>query len=987
MERIDWRNYDYSDGPPRASSTRISNPYIRSSTPSHLSKDFAVGQRVTTYKNKNKKNVNITTFDPFHSPLPSLDETAPAELNPKVSPSDSVDSISKIIGKRTLSYRPPASSTITSADKPPTQQLGSSSPPPPPPPPPPPYRSTGISTALYATKGHGAHTLRPSTRNSCNTVSTRKSIREPQPFAPPLDEEEAEPFDENESLPSQPPSLSPRDMPNTTLINNTQERTLSFSGNGAQHSNHCSEEVMKHDHQHSQTGISTKTPRTYDNNTAFEEEWNKAENEWKEAEEYIEEGDDGCGNDDSPEEEEFEFESFAGDRSTTVAGSTVAESTIVSEYIMEDVALTTNETKLIPSSILRRSGRYRDGSPCSSSETKSVSSSVMNNNSKSGMLDTTKKEASNIDGETDIILPSKEESKKKSSGSSSSLSIKKRRREKRRLSRRRSRDQDDDDDDTSIDDMEGVSSPKKRADTLQDRTKQAWSVRNRVASGSGNDSNPRSKKENGDRVTFVSFEKNTVHEFVPEKENSDSATTQRTEYTQEFEDDDTYAGRSMDSVYTKSAESEVEDLLKDFFLIGRGKANNPGRRRLRYRKNRKDALADNVEDEQAKKYSSESTTVDEDDTTLGGDVTEDQSSFGSNNNNQEINTNERSETKENNKEQSLKSRSTQNGEITDDDPLDIVWNCVDDGMKTLTSAFNLLGGEDPDETNSRSINGYEKEATASSNEDYNATKQWMKDAQGSLFHNDSEVIEGIDCIAVPEVRQVDKECGLMQLSFNAVKIKHEISGMEYDETSKLNVMEEIKFVVMTVGLPVGIIFGENDVGCWVTRIFQSGNAAINSRGDKIELGDQLASINGNTSMNKSVAEVCRLLAGAPDPSAIELTFIRYIGPFRPKKKDDHQQGWEVIDSQVSVNQDVVLPTTPIKPRSLQSRVKKGSPRQKQRYEHSLLLQDKTGICNNVHNENLVKNSGGLVEVDKKKKKKLFSFSRLIGRKKKEKNGT
>ena len=47
-------------------------------------------------------------------------------------------------------------------------------------------------------------------------------------------------------------------------------------------------------------------------------------------------------------------------------------------------------------------------------------------------------------------------------------------------------------------------------------------------------------------------------------------------------DDTTLAGRSLNSVYTKSAESEVEDIIKDIFMIGSGEGTNPGRRKVKF---------------------------------------------------------------------------------------------------------------------------------------------------------------------------------------------------------------------------------------------------------------------------------------------------------------------------------------------------------------------------------------------------------------------
>ena len=155
-----------------------------------------------------------------------------------------------------------------------------------------------------------------------------------------------------------------------------------------------------------------------------------------------------------------------------------------------------------------------------------------------------------------------------------------------------------DDDDTSIDDV-GKSLPQKRADTLKDRTKQAWSARNRATAAAV--TNTDAAVEKRDRVSFRAND--TIREFTPDSQEEDSYSsagdseedddtyteyTEYTEFTEMTGDDDTFAGRSMHSVYTKSNESETEDIIKDFLLIGRGQATNPGRRQLKYKKGRKE---------------------------------------------------------------------------------------------------------------------------------------------------------------------------------------------------------------------------------------------------------------------------------------------------------------------------------------------------------------------------------------------------------------
>ena len=92
-------------------------------------------------------------------------------------------------------------------------------------------------------------------------------------------------------------------------------------------------------------------------------------------------------------------------------------------------------------------------------------------------------------------------------------------------------------------------------------------------------------------------------------------------------------------------------------------------------------------------------------------------------------------------------------------------------------------------------------------------------------------------------------------------------------------------------------FEENEYGCAVQKIFPNGNALNSSRGDKLEVGDHLASINGASAFQKNVTEVCKALAASKSSDDIHLVFIRYIGPIRNSNAIE-QQGYEVIDPQV-----------------------------------------------------------------------------------------
>lgn len=103
-------------------------------------------------------------------------------------------------------------------------------------------------------------------------------------------------------------------------------------------------------------------------------------------------------------------------------------------------------------------------------------------------------------------------------------------------------------------------------------------------------------------------------------------------------------------------------------------------------------------------------------------------------------------------------------------------------------------------------------------------------------------------------------------------------------------------------------FEENENGCAVQKIYQNGNTFNNSRGDKVEVGDHLASINGTSTFKMNVTDVCKILAACPSAEEIHLVLLRYVGPIRSSNAIE-QQGYEVIDPDVARTQDLQLKKT------------------------------------------------------------------------------
>jgi PDZ domain len=80
-----------------------------------------------------------------------------------------------------------------------------------------------------------------------------------------------------------------------------------------------------------------------------------------------------------------------------------------------------------------------------------------------------------------------------------------------------------------------------------------------------------------------------------------------------------------------------------------------------------------------------------------------------------------------------------------------------------------------------------------------------------------------------------------------------------------------------------VIFQEDYSGCWVTTVMPDGNAG---RSRRVEPGDQLAAIDGRSSVGMKVDDICDAISEVASRSKqIELTFLRYVGPFQPLPSD------------------------------------------------------------------------------------------------------
>jgi hypothetical protein len=252
----------------------------------------------------------------------------------------------------------------------------------------------------------------------------------------------------------------------------------------------------------------------------------------------------------------------------------------------------------------------------------------------------------------------------------------------------------DDCDDTSCEDNYGAK-PQSPAN-LQQRTAQAWEIR-RAHSNPKAKSAPIKSTSVPTKSTSVptksisapkSPAKTPVKVGVSFRAEDTVHTFERDEV--EVEDDDAYCSfddRSMESEYTKTMESEVEDLVKDILFIGDPLKIRPGHRKV------KDKPGLKPRGQRQRQYQEDDDDDDDDDdetpeerTVEAHDDVAAVSKFRVNMQRRESTAEDQSISDE---EGTLESSPVVSQENEDDDPLLAMWNVMESGLNAMTSALGL----------------------------------------------------------------------------------------------------------------------------------------------------------------------------------------------------------------------------------------------------------------------------------------------------------
>lgn len=432
-------------------------------------------------------------------------------------------------------------------------------------------------------------------------------------------------------------------------------------------------------------------------------------------------------------------------------------------------------------------------------------------------------------------------------------------RRKLRSSRVRGAEDDGEESDTSLDEPYGSIKP---TTSLQQRSQEAWkrkasmrtspkTVENTASSSLTKKDSPTSGKVSPNNESLSFSKRNTIQYIKTEHDDEMECSTQ--------------GNQSISTFYSKSAESEVEDLIKDILLIGSGKDSRPGKRKVKEARNTNQHLRQQVSVKAAH----------------SGDESQDGTVPGT----------------------TLAKVSKRNDD--GGDPLTTIWNFLfeggankeerdeakDDLSTSIVACPKTTGG----------FLDYASELFLGRNSKASDNEQ---SADGATASNKG-AFNNLPALASAPSLEEDRR--LVELATEAARSIHRIKGCDFDDTYEIDFSKEIKFIVVDLELPLGLVFQEHDVACWVTKVLPKGSASLNG---KVQVGDQLAAIDGRSAISMRVGDVASLI-GEKDP-AVELTFMRYVGPIRPRLGSVKEEGYEVNPGNLLKRNAYSQPNSPLR---------------------------------------------------------------------------
>lgn len=228
----------------------------------------------------------------------------------------------------------------------------------------------------------------------------------------------------------------------------------------------------------------------------------------------------------------------------------------------------------------------------------------------------------------------------------------------------------------------------------------------------------------------------------------------------------------------------------------------------------------------------------------------------------------------------VSSSSPQKSQLPENDPLESVWD-IFEGVANNLGINNKAEETKPTTPTNTELSVMDDENSLI----HKPNPSRYSSDQEVTFSQDQEVVcfddnDNLEGFPFP-LSTLDKDPDFAKLAFHAAQSMHQLKGVKYNNTYPIDMYADIKISVVELKLPLGLILLENNGGCFVTKISPDGSAA---RSGGVELGDQLASINGQKSTRMNVDDIYDIIKRSKDSKSVDLAFVRYIGPFRPSRK-------------------------------------------------------------------------------------------------------
>lgn len=121
------------------------------------------------------------------------------------------------------------------------------------------------------------------------------------------------------------------------------------------------------------------------------------------------------------------------------------------------------------------------------------------------------------------------------------------------------------------------------------------------------------------------------------------------------------------------------------------------------------------------------------------------------------------------------------------DSVAMLYNLCEDGVKTLLS-FCGLSSTTPDYADDETL----------------TPDQWVQKWSKFVFYADFSTESSNLCGSLPFSRSIDSMNGqIYKMALNSARIKHRLRNLNYDVTQSMSLMNEVKFVVLHVSIPLG----------------------------------------------------------------------------------------------------------------------------------------------------------------------------------------